>query len=56
MEKSENGLSQGSRLAPTLYNIYTNDQLINEQTRRFIYADDTAIATQRTSLSLSPQK
>jgi len=30
----------------TLYNIYTNDQPINEQTRRFIYADDTAVATQ----------
>ena len=33
-----NGLSQGSVLAPLLYNIYTNDQPQYQQTSRFIYA------------------
>lgn len=42
----KNGLPQGSVLAPILYNIYTNDQPINPQTRQFIYADDTAVTAQ----------
>lgn len=42
----KNGLPQGSVLAPLLYNIYTNDQPRTEGTRRFIYADDTAVAVQ----------
>lgn len=33
-------------LAPILFNIYTNDQPTNAHTRQFIYADDTAGATQ----------
>ena len=44
--RQKNGLPQGSVLAPTLFNIYTNDQPEFEQTRRFIYADDLCIATQ----------
>lgn len=40
-----NGLAQGSVLAPMLYNIYTNDQPIQStSTRKFAYADDTAVA------------
>ncbi|KAL1448639.1 hypothetical protein WDU94_001908 [Cyamophila willieti] len=42
----KNGLAQGSVLAPLLFNIYTNDQPIHEETKQFIYADDTAIAAQ----------
>ena len=38
--KQKNGLPQGSVLSPILFNIYTNDQLIHDGTRNFIYADD----------------
>lgn len=45
---SKNGLLQENVLAPTLFNIYTNDQYIlnNEKIKHFIYADDAAIAVQ----------
>ena len=46
----KNGLPQGSVLAPTLFNIYTNDQPHFENIRRFIYADDLCLATQAESL------
>ena len=42
----KNGLPQGSVLAPTLFNIYTNDQPEFDAIRRFIYADDLCLATQ----------
>ena len=42
----KNGLPQGSVLAPTLFNVYTNDQPEFEAIRRFIYADDLCLATQ----------
>ena len=44
--RQRNGLPQGSVLAPTLFNIYTNDQPEFDQIRRFIYADDLCLATQ----------
>ena len=38
MEKQKNGLPQGRVLAQTLFNIYTTDQPIRDETRSFIYA------------------
>ena len=45
----KNSLPQGSVLSPVLFNVYTNDQTIHNETRSFIYADDMCIATQRCS-------
>ena len=42
-----NGLPQGSVLAPLLFNIYTNDQPLPTDCSRFIYADDLCITTQQ---------
>lgn len=42
----KNGLAQGSVLAPLFFNVDRNDQPIHTEVQQFIYADDTAIATQ----------
>ena len=42
----ENGLTQGSVLSSTLFNIYTNDQPVHYGTRSFLYADDLCITVQ----------
>ena len=44
--KQNTGLSQGNIFAPTLFNIYTNDQPIHYGTRSFIYADYLCITAQ----------
>jgi retron-type reverse transcriptase len=40
----QNGLTHGSVLVPIVFNIYTKDQPITEETKHFLYADDSAIA------------
>ena len=54
--KQKNGLPQGSVLAPTLFNIYTNDQPEFPDIRRFIYADDLCLATQSNSFEIIEQR
>lgn len=44
------GLPQ--KMASIIFNIYTNDQLIRNETKHFIYTDDLAVLTQETSLKL----
>lgn len=56
--KSKNGLQQSSVLAPKMFNIYTNDQLISkdQSINHYIYADDTAIAVQDMNFNMVEKK
>jgi hypothetical protein len=49
IRRLKDGLPQGSVLAPLLFNVYTAD-LPQTQSRKFIYADDIALATQSKDL------
>lgn len=40
----------GKRTVPFLYNIYTNDQPTRQETRQFVYADDSASSPRKYSL------
>jgi len=49
LKRLKDGLPQGSVLAPLLFNVYTAD-LPQTRSRKFIYADDIALATQNKDL------
>ena len=42
----KNGILHGSVFSPVLFNVYTNNQPVHNETHRFIYADDMCIGTQ----------
>ena len=46
----KNGLPQGSVLSSVLFNVYTMDQPVYNETRSFTYADALCITTQRSTL------
>ena len=52
MAQSEEWLPQGSVISSVLFNVYTHDQHVHNETRSFIYADDLCIATQRSILAV----
>ena len=44
----KNGLPKGSVFSPVLFNVYTNNQPVQNETRCVIFVDDMCISTQRT--------
>ena len=54
-KNQKNGLPQGSVPAPLLFNTYTNDQPLPENTQRFLYADDLCITAQNKSFEMVEQ-
>ena len=54
--KQNNGLPQDNVLAPTLFNIYTNEQPIHNGNRSFIYADDICITIQYQSFRQAEER
>jgi len=43
-------------MAPTFFNVYTNDQLIGKETQHFAYANDLAVMTQGDKIEMVENK